>query len=496
MRIGLFGVGTRGDVAPLIVLAKRLSERKHGNVITLFVSYKHRKLAEKHQVEISYLDNDYLLSRRITRNRAIKKKKKKKKYGDQHSAPLEPRARTPTPPPQEPPRAIHDLIQACRQVDLIVYTELLTEEMLTISEYLRKPAVALLFSPTASFPTGTFPIGLLNSLNNLVIALTRVTDKRLKKINSWREELALQPYRSLLGFIGSSWINPPTALACWSQEVLPRSLDWGASIHQCGYLTLGSDRYHHTSIDLKRFLSEADGKIIFITLGSSKLKDPRLFWKTILETLRELQGHRIYAVLQPMLENPYMSDLSRSELRRVGRFIEDQLMGELGSYVYYLRDEFPHSWIFPQVEAVLHHCGSGTTASVLKAGVIHIPLPIEKDQRMWAKRLVSLGVGTSPLKEKLPKVEKLAKKLVKATKQKRLLHNAKALATRINDSGEGVDLACEYLKDLVARYEFMDHSEAAEADLTNVLFVLPGFTFILMILFWAVVVFCLVLDTI
>lgn len=493
MRIGLFGVGTRGDVAPLIALANRLSERKRGNVITLFVSWRHRKLVEKHQVGISYLDNDYLLSRRITRKKAFKKKKKKKKYGD--DALLEPRARTPTPPPEEPPRAIHDLVQACRQLDLIVYTELLTEEMLTISEYLRKPAVALLLSPTASFPTGTLPMGVLNCFNNLVLALTRVTDERLKKINTWREELALQPYRSLLGFIGSSWIDPPVALACWSKEVLPKPSDWGASIHQCGYLPLRRDRYQHTSIDLKRFLSEADGKIIFITLGSSWLKDPRLFWKTILETLRELQGLRIYAVLQPMLGHPYMSDHSRSELRRVGRFIEDQLMGELGDYVYYLKEEFPHSWIFPQVEAVLHHCGAGTVASVLKAGVIHIPLPIENEQRMWAKRLVSLGVATSPLKEKLPKIKKLAKKLVKAVNEKRLQYNAKSVATRINDSGEGVDLACEYLKDLVARYEFIDHSEAAEADLISVLCVLPGFTFFLMLLFWVVVVICLGLNS-
>jgi len=491
MKVGLFGAGTRGDVTPLIALAKRLTERKPDNVITLYISPKHRKLAEKHQMAVSYMENDYLLSRRISQRKRKKKKpkkSKKKKDKDGIEEPPEPRARTPTPPPVEPPTALHDLLKECKQLDLIVYTELLMDEMLTISEYLRIPAVAILFSPNACFPS------IMSGLSSLAFAQKYYTKKRRVKINTWREELALKPYRSKLGFIGASWINGPPGVACWSQEVLPRPADWGSNIWQCGYISLGQGRYHYTSLDLKRFLKEADGKIIFITVGTTRLLDSMKFWKTIVETLKELKEKKIYAVLQPMLRHPFMSDTSRAELAKVSNFIDSELMKELGSYVFYLKEEFPHCCIFPQVDAVLHHCGAGTTASVLKSGVVHMPLPIENDHSMWAARLKELGVATKALQEKSLNSKKLTRMIEKTLNNKKMQHKAKVLATKINDSNEGADLCCEYLKDLATRYDFVEPGDAAEAGLFAVLCALPGFTWVLLSIWLLMVVVCVIIQ--
>ncbi|AOV81679.1 polyprotein [Ceratobasidium endornavirus B] len=43
---------------------------------------------------------------------------------------------------------------------------------------------------------------------------------------------------------------------------------------------------------------------------------------------------------------------------------------------------------------VIHHCGSGTTTEMLKAGVVHIVAPVAFDQNMWATEIVNNGVGT------------------------------------------------------------------------------------------------------
>jgi len=362
------------------------------------------------------------------------------------------------------------------------------DEMLTISEYLRIPAVAILFSPNACFPST------MNGISYLAFSLKYYTKKRRETINAWREELALKPYRSKFGFIGASWINGPPGLACWSQEVLPRPADWGSNIWQCGYISLGQGRYHYTSLDMKRFLKEADGKIIFITVGTSRLLDSMKFWKTIIETLKELKDKKIYAVLQPMLRHPFMSDTSRSELAKVSTFIDSELMKELDSYVFYLKEEFPHCCIFPQVDAVLHHCGAGTTASVLKAGVVHMPLPIENDQSMWAARLKQLGIATKALKEKSLNSKKLAQMVEKMLNNKKMHHKAKVLATKINDSNEGADLCCEYLKDLATRYDFVEPGDATEAGLCGVLCVLPGFTWVLLIIWLLMVVVCVIIQ--
>jgi sterol 3beta-glucosyltransferase len=57
----------------------------------------------------------------------------------------------------------------------------------------------------------------------------------------------------------------------------------------------------------------------------------------------------------------------------------------------------PHEWLFPQVAAVVHHAGAGTTAAGLRAGVPAVPTPLAADQPFWAERLVGLGVAPRAL---------------------------------------------------------------------------------------------------
>jgi len=52
-----------------------------------------------------------------------------------------------------------------------------------------------------------------------------------------------------------------------------------------------------------------------------------------------------------------------------------------------------HGWLFPQVAAVIHHGGAGTTAAALRAGVPQIIAPFFADQSFWAARAHALGVA-------------------------------------------------------------------------------------------------------
>ena len=53
----------------------------------------------------------------------------------------------------------------------------------------------------------------------------------------------------------------------------------------------------------------------------------------------------------------------------------------------------PHDWLFPQMAAVVHHAGAGTTGATLRAGVPSVPVPVTLDQPVWARRLRDLGTA-------------------------------------------------------------------------------------------------------
>jgi UDP:flavonoid glycosyltransferase YjiC (YdhE family) len=63
-------------------------------------------------------------------------------------------------------------------------------------------------------------------------------------------------------------------------------------------------------------------------------------------------------------------------------------------------DETSYDWLFPQMAAVVHHCGSGTTAAGLRAGVPTVGVPIIGSQPLWAGRIAALGAGPAPIRYK------------------------------------------------------------------------------------------------
>ncbi|MBP0449251.1 glycosyltransferase family 1 protein [Kitasatospora sp. RG8] len=59
--------------------------------------------------------------------------------------------------------------------------------------------------------------------------------------------------------------------------------------------------------------------------------------------------------------------------------------------------ELPHAQLLPRTAAVVHHCGAGTSAAGLRAGVPTVPVPVTADQPFWAARLSGLGAATAPV---------------------------------------------------------------------------------------------------
>ncbi len=63
----------------------------------------------------------------------------------------------------------------------------------------------------------------------------------------------------------------------------------------------------------------------------------------------------------------------------------------------FFADSVLHQWLFPQMAAIVHHGGAGTTGAALWSGVPSIIVPFGFDQAFWGHRVAALGVGPRPL---------------------------------------------------------------------------------------------------
>jgi MGT family glycosyltransferase len=68
---------------------------------------------------------------------------------------------------------------------------------------------------------------------------------------------------------------------------------------------------------------------------------------------------------------------------------------ELGTHPGHVRVEpfVPHAEILPFCDAVVSHCGFGTTLDALHAGVPHVAVPFTADQPVHAEAIERLGLG-------------------------------------------------------------------------------------------------------
>ena len=115
--------------------------------------------------------------------------------------------------------------------------------------------------------------------------------------------------------------------------------------------------------------------------------------------------------------------------------------------VYFI-ESIPHDWLLPRTTAVVHHGGAGTTAAGIRAAVPSILIPIGADQRLWAYRVETLGIGPGPIPRYRLTTERLANAITQAVTDQALRQRAAALGEIIRTEdgvGEAVRIICQYM---------------------------------------------------
>ncbi|MGC9539435.1 glycosyltransferase [Streptomyces sp. UG1] len=379
--------GSRGDVAPYTGLGHALS--RAGHEVTLVTHGRFEQLVAGAGMRFHALPIDPLAELESERGRGLHRSgsgvgKLVRVVGMARSL-----AGTMT----------DDMLAAARSSDLLLLAGSTAPLGHTIAEGLSLPSIELPLQPLA--PTREFAPPMLGGgswggLGNRVAA--HGVNLAIERVFS----AAVQDARARLGpaRTRTRGARRGPVLHGFSTLVVPRPHDWGPQLRVTGYWWpyVGDARLPPELLD---FL-DAGEPPVFVGLGSATVPDPARLSATVVRALRA-------AGLRAVIQRGW------GGLEGAG---DDVLtIGEV-----------PHCALFPRMAAVIHHCGAGTTAAGLRAGVPAVPMPVQFDEGFWAARLVGLGVAPAVVPLRRFTAEALTAAVRRATEDPSYGRRARALA--------------------------------------------------------------------
>jgi sterol 3beta-glucosyltransferase len=264
------------------------------------------------------------------------------------------------------------------------------------------------FTPTGEFPSPLTPklppIGALNRLSFQVMRQMFWQSSKTADVMT-RQQLGMAkgsvwgPYRAMAK-------NEMPVLYGYSRHVLPHPQDWPETHRVTGYWFLDEPEGWRPPTDLLEFLKAGEPPV-YIGFGSMNSRNPEEAGQIALKAL-ELSGQR------GIIASGW-GGLKPAELPKNVHLISS----------------LPHSWLFPQMAAVVHHGGVGTTAAGLRAGVPSVLIPFMGDQPFWGQRVAALGVGPKPIPRKKLTSKLLAQAIQESVSNSTMRQKAGELGQKI-----------------------------------------------------------------
>lgn len=419
MRIIVFAAGSRGDIQPCLVLAKRLQQagmdvlaavpENFGSFVEGYGLRLHPLRGDVQQVMASETGQTFMESGGGNPLRSIRAMRTM----------LGPVAL----------QMAEDAFEASQEAEAIISLGVLTPFAQSIAE---KRGIRLIcLEPTPLLPTGAFPAPGWPIQRNLGRLHNRLTGHAMLEViwqwyrpfvNEFRHRLGLKPLRAG-GF--HRILSSTPLLGAYSSHVIPRPADWPAGAQITGYWFSETESAWQPPPALEAFLADGDPPV-YVGFGSMAGSNPEQTARLMLAALAD-NGQRgvlltgwggMRALSAP--ENVYVIELA------------------------------PHAWLFPRMAAVVHHGGAGTTAEGLRAGVPAVIIPFIVDQRFWGARVAALGAGPAPIPHKKLTVEKLSGAIRAAVTDAKMKQSAARLGEAIR-SEDGVGKAVSLVQQILGR---------------------------------------------
>jgi sterol 3beta-glucosyltransferase len=290
------------------------------------------------------------------------------------------------------------------------------------------------FTPTRAFPSPF--LGSFLSRFSLGDGYNRVTHIAMRQVlwsvvggpmtNNWRKRLGLRAWRSYGDMYAQARRLQIPVLCAFSPTFFPKLPDWDETHHLTGYWFLHDSPAWQPSAELLHFVENGPPPV-YIGFGSMNAGDGEEKVRLVLQAL-EISGQRGLILTGG-------GGLAR---------------GTESPNVLYV-ENVPHEWLFPQMAAVVHHGGAGSTGAGLRAGVPSIITPVVGDQYVWAKQAAKLGVGPKSPDLKSLTAEKLAEVIRIAIRNPDIRNRATQLGEKIR-AESGVAQAVEIIERRVAQF--------------------------------------------
>lgn len=414
MRFTLLTIGSRGDVQPYIALAKGLMKEGHSVKIASHAEFQ--PWVEKHGIEYAVIAGDPgELMKLMIQHGTFSVAFFKDAVGNFRSW-------------------IEDLLnsawEACQGTDILIESPSAMGGI-HIAEALEIPyyrAMPMPWTRTRSHPHAFMApdfnkSGSYNYMSYLLF--DNVFWKGIAgQVNKWRKEKLGLPKTNL----DTMQQTKVPFMYNVSPHVMIPPVDFSDWIQVTGYWFLEEKDEFEPPADLVDFIKKAkdDGKkLVYIGFGSIVVPKPAELTKAVIESVLAADVRCI---------------LSKGWSDRYGAKDSNVTEVELPPEIHQISSA-PHDWLFPQIDAAVHHGGSGTTGASLKAGLPTIIKPFFGDQFYYGTRVEELGAGI--FLRKLT-VSHLSKALIEATTNEKIIYKAAKLGKQIREE-DGVNTAIAFI---------------------------------------------------
>ena len=413
MYITIMAFGSQGDVQPYLALAVGL--QREGYKVRFVANSNFAGLAAQYNLDFSPIQLD---SFKFVQNREVQS------WLESDSIPnLILNTNRVIRPMLD--QLLVDVLDACHGSDVIIYHSYALPFVYYFGKYLHIRCIPASLHP---MPNRASPAILSNIRQSPSKTFNLLTHLLVHQI-SWQVFLPVVRKfwkgKADISFVGpyKNILSEGQPILCgYSPTVLPRPADLPEHVIITGYWSLDAHPGWGPDPELTAFLNAGPAPIYvgFGSMGNSVNNQDTA--NILLQSLAETGQRAVLAT--------GWSGLG------LGQRLPDTV---------FLLSNIPHTWLFPQMTAIIHHGGAGTTGTALSAGVPNIVIPHFGDQYFWGRRVAELGAGPEPIARKKLSVERLTQAISAATTDRKIIERASAIGAQIR-AEDGIGRAVEVIR--------------------------------------------------